>query len=170
MVYGVPPELLRWDLHGGGQLHLVGFEERLPTLGVVEAQPRGVLPFEGIDQRPHRAVMLLRLLHHRVQIHWLSAEQAVAVVLFRAGAHGHILHISLRPRQLLHAVPDSDVADISPGLARLDEAALLDQLGHGSQPLLAAERVLKADLAIGLLCVLNALAAEAFEAVRVVFT
>ena len=74
VVRGVPPKLLRQDLHGGGQLHLVGFDERLPALGIIIAQPRGILPVQGIDQRPYRASVPLCLLHRRIQIYGLAAE------------------------------------------------------------------------------------------------
>ena len=91
----------------------------------------------------------------------------MAIVPLRARAHGHVLHVALRPWELLHAVAGGDVADVPRSLTRLDEAALLDQLGHGLQPLLAAERVLKTDLTVGLLHVLDALAAEMFDGVQV---
>ena len=41
---GVPAEVLRRDVHGGGDVISVCMQERTPRLGIVITQVRGVLP------------------------------------------------------------------------------------------------------------------------------
>ena len=72
---GVPPEILGWDLHGGGNIVAVCTQERTPCLGVIIAQALSVLPMERDDVRPHISCVVLQFRHGLVQLHRLLEKQ-----------------------------------------------------------------------------------------------
>ena len=69
VVGGVPAEMIRRDIHGGGDVVAICPEKVPPRPGVVIAKTGRVLPFQGDDVRPHIAGVLIQLPHGLFQIH-----------------------------------------------------------------------------------------------------
>ena len=69
VVGGVPAEMIRRDIHGGGDVVAICPEQVPPRLGIVIAKTGRVLPFQGDDVRPHVAGVLIQLPHGLFQIH-----------------------------------------------------------------------------------------------------
>ena len=94
---GVPAEVLRRDVHGGGDLIAMGQEQIAPGARVIVAVADRVIPMEGDDVRPDITRVLLQLLCNGVQIHMLLiAEETVAADAFRPGTGGDVLHVDVR--------------------------------------------------------------------------
>lgn len=69
VVGGVPAEMIRRDIHGGGDVVAICPGQVPPRLGIVIAKTGRVLPFQGDDVRPHVAGVLIQLPHGLFQIH-----------------------------------------------------------------------------------------------------
>ena len=94
---GVPAEVRGRYFHRRRDLVAVGADEISPRCGVVEAQPRRILPLEGEDVRPHISGVLLQFLHRFFQRHAVAVpEQTVGTQPLRPGPGGDILQILLR--------------------------------------------------------------------------
>ena len=132
---GPPAEIFRGNFHGLSQFRLVGQQELPPALAVLIAQPVGVLPFQGVDEGPHRPGVPVDLLHGVLQIgRTVGGEQTV-----RAGTLGHVFQVAAAVMgggwslDQLHALPGGDVFGVvSAAVSRLDVARLLDQPRHHS--------------------------------------
>ena len=93
---GVPAEVVRLDVHGGGDVIAVGAEQVPPCFGVVVAKARGVLPLQGENMRPHIPVVLIQLLHGLLQVHsLLITKEPVVTEPFRPRPGGNVLHVAV---------------------------------------------------------------------------
>ena len=99
---GTPAKLVYRDLHGLCQPCLVLHQERAPLLRIVIAKGSGVLPAQGVDDRPDRSLVLLYLPHSvRQRLNLPVTEQAVVTSPFHSGTSGDVLEIDAA---LLHGV------------------------------------------------------------------
>ena len=93
---GVPAEVLRRDVHGGGDVISVCMQERTPRLGIVITQVRGVLPVEGDDVGPHISRVVLQFRHGLIQLHAIFVtEQSVVTQMLRPGTGGDVFCVAL---------------------------------------------------------------------------
>ena len=95
VVGGVPAEMIRRDIHGGGDVVAICPEQIHPRLGIVIAKTGRVLPFQGDDVRPHVAGILIQLQHGFPQIHSIFiTKESVVTQPFRARPSGDVLHVA----------------------------------------------------------------------------
>ena len=100
---GIPAEVIRRDVHRGGDVIAVGTEQIPPRLGIVIAKTGGIFPLQGDDVGPHVAGVVVQLVHSVCQIHAvLVTEQTVVPQALCPGSGGDVLHIAAR---LLHRCP-----------------------------------------------------------------
>ena len=69
VVGGVPAEVIRLDIHGGGNVVAVCPEQVHPRFGVIVPKTGGILTFQGEYVCPHVAGVLIQLPHGLFQIH-----------------------------------------------------------------------------------------------------
>ena len=99
----VPSEILRLDVHSGGDIVAVSTQQCLPCRCVVVAQPCGILPLQGNDVRPHVAGVVFQFVHGRVQRHMIRVtKQAVTAQPLGSGTGSDVLGVALDG---LHTVP-----------------------------------------------------------------
>ena len=93
---GVPAEVVRLDIHGGGDFIAIGAEQIPPRFGVVIAKTRGVLPFQGEDMRPHIPGVLIQFLHGLLQVHSIFiTKEPVITKPFRPRPSSDVLHVAV---------------------------------------------------------------------------
>lgn len=81
---GVPTKTAWRNFHSLGQLCLVRQQKFLPALTAFITKTGGVLPFQGVDEDPHRPGMTVELLHGFLKIdRTVGREQAVRPWTFR---------------------------------------------------------------------------------------
>ena len=99
VVGGVPAEVVRRDVHRGGDVVAVCPEQIHPRPGIVVAKTGGILPLQGDDVGPHVAGVLIQLPHCFLQIHAvLVPKEAVISQSLRPGPGGDVLHVAVRLR------------------------------------------------------------------------
>ena len=93
---GIPAEVVRRDVHGGGNVVAVGPEQVHPRLGIVVTEACGVLPFQGDDVRPHIPGVLIQLPHGFLQINSIFiTKESVVTQPFRTRPGGNVLHVAV---------------------------------------------------------------------------
>ena len=96
VVGGIPAEVIRMDIHSGGNVVAVGSEQVHPRLGVIVSKPGGILPFQGEDVCPHVAGILIQLQHGLLQVHAvLVSKEAVVTQPLRSWTGGNVLHVAV---------------------------------------------------------------------------
>ena len=92
----VPAEMIRLNVHGGGDVIAICSEQVPPRSGVVVAKARGVLSFQRENMRPHIPVVLIQFLHGLRQVHgiFITKEPVVPKPL-RARPSGNVLHVAI---------------------------------------------------------------------------
>ncbi len=92
----VPAEVIRLNVHGGGDVIAICSEQVPPRFGVVIAKTRSVLTLQGEDMRPHIPVVLIQLLHGLFQIHsLLITKEPVVTKPLRSRPGGNVLHVAI---------------------------------------------------------------------------
>ena len=96
VVGGVPAEMIRRDIHGGGDVVAICPEQIHPRLGIVVAKAGGILPLQGDDVGPHVAGVVIQFIHGLLQIHTvLVPKEPVVTKPLRARPGGDVLHVAV---------------------------------------------------------------------------
>ena len=99
----VPVEVVRLDVHGGGDVIAVGPEQIPPRFGIVVAKTRGVLTLQRENMSPHIPAVLIQLPHGFLQVHSIFiTKEPVVTQPFRTRPGCNVLHVAVR---LLHLKP-----------------------------------------------------------------
>lgn len=127
-----PPKAAWWNFHRRCQFCLMSQQQSAPALTVLITQPCGVLPFQGIDEGPHRTGVCIDLFHGLLQIgSTVRREQTV-----RAWTLSHVFQVAAcRRLDYFYTVSGGDVLSVvSAAAAWLDVAGLLNKTSHASIP------------------------------------
>ena len=92
----IPAEVIRRDVHSGGDVIAVCPKQIHPRPGIVVAKTSGILTFQGDNVGPHVAGVLIQLPYCFLQIHAvLVPKEAVVPQALCPGTGGDVLHVAV---------------------------------------------------------------------------